>query len=160
MVIVGSVAMEVVIPGTNGDILLQLGQVDYAQQNFSAVLVFPFWKGKMLMTFHTYRQGWEFPAGKIEAGETPLECAHRETWEETGALIHSVKAMGGYTVYAKEGPLETAIFTARVRQFDVKPLWSETESVGLFSSLPHNISYPDKVYAMVLEYLKERGLYP
>lgn len=30
---------------------------------------------------------WEFPGGKIEAGETPVEAMKREVWEETGYQI-------------------------------------------------------------------------
>lgn len=32
---------------------------------------------------------WEFPGGKIEAGEIPEEAAARETEEETGVMISS-----------------------------------------------------------------------
>lgn len=36
-----------------------------------------------------YKDGWEFPGGKIEAGESPAEAAVREIAEEFGAEIEA-----------------------------------------------------------------------
>ncbi|WP_029181903.1 NUDIX hydrolase [Streptomyces globisporus] len=37
---------------------------------------------------------WQFPAGKIESGETPEEAAVRETQEETGLRVAPQKSLG------------------------------------------------------------------
>ncbi|MFF9918979.1 NUDIX hydrolase [Streptomyces globisporus] len=37
---------------------------------------------------------WQFPAGKIEPGETPQEAAVRETREETGLRVAPQKSLG------------------------------------------------------------------
>lgn len=39
---------------------------------------------------------YELPAGKIEIGETPLECAIRELKEETGYSVDSLKLIHKY----------------------------------------------------------------
>gem|GEM_PF-1470254 len=40
--------------------------------------------GRLLLVFDRYRQCWELPGGRIEAGETAREAAVRELREETG----------------------------------------------------------------------------
>lgn len=37
---------------------------------------------------------WQFPAGKIEPGESPEEAAVRETAEETGLSVAAIKILG------------------------------------------------------------------
>ena len=43
---------------------------------------------------HFAPEQWGFPGGKIEAGETTLEAAIRETKEETQLRVRSVRSLG------------------------------------------------------------------
>jgi 8-oxo-dGTP diphosphatase len=45
---------------------------------------------------------WQFPAGAIEAGESPEEAAVRETLEETGLKVESASLIG-QRVHPKTG---------------------------------------------------------
>ncbi|WP_329143510.1 NUDIX hydrolase [Streptomyces sp. NBC_01456] len=47
---------------------------------------------------------WQFPAGKLEAGESPEQAAVRETQEETGLTVEVVKTLGD-RVHPKTGRL-------------------------------------------------------
>lgn len=50
----------------------------------------------LLLRQYRYAAGgylYEIPAGRLDPGETPLECAHRELREETGCTAESVEEM-------------------------------------------------------------------
>ena len=57
----------------------------------------------VLMVRRRVKEGelsWQFPAGGIEAGETPEEAAVRETLEETGLKVEAT-ALNGQRVHPK-----------------------------------------------------------
>ncbi len=35
-------------------------------------------------------------AGRIDAGESPGDCAHREAWEEAGVVLHALEDIAAY----------------------------------------------------------------
>ena len=48
--------------------------------------------GKVLLVFHPYIKQWFQPGGHIDNGESPIQAAIREVYEETGMLCASTEA--------------------------------------------------------------------
>lgn len=89
------------------------------------------------------------PGGKIEPGETPMQCAVRETWEELGIRVSNPREMGelsfsflcgstpeihGYVFMAEEfegDPVETD---------EAIPLWMPVEEI------PYDEMWADDCY--------------
>lgn len=66
-----------------------------------AVAVVPLTDERELVLVRQYRYPfsttvWEIPAGKLDPGETPLECGKRELLEETGATAQNYIDLGLY----------------------------------------------------------------
>ncbi|MFJ3289961.1 NUDIX hydrolase [Streptomyces sp. NPDC086669] len=62
-------------------------------------------EGRVLMVRRRVKEGelsWQFPAGAIEAGESPEEAAVRETLEETGLKVEAASLIG-QRVHPKTG---------------------------------------------------------
>lgn len=56
-------------------------------------------RGVLLLWRHRFTTdtwGWEIPAGRVDAGETPIEAAAREALEETGWRPGPLRPIGRY----------------------------------------------------------------
>lgn len=128
------------------------------------VLVFPFYQNKLLFTIHTGR-GIELPGGKIEPGETSIAAAVRETFEETGYSLSSIRKVGQYTV---GDFIIKDIYVASVEQQIQEMIHDNVGGSLLIEDIPvtlkgsarYSLTLQDDVYPLTLSYLRENGLIP
>ena len=103
-----------------------------------------------------YKDGWEFPGGKIEPGETPEQALVREVQEELDMTIeverHFVDVSWDYPQFH----LEMACFLCSIAEGRPHLLeheaakWLEPSELGTVDWLPADIQ--------VIEALKEQGI--
>ena len=97
--------------------------------------------GKWVLSKHKKRDTWETQGGHIEDGETPLEAAKRELYEESGirdADVYPVCYYWGFNPYRCSNGM---VFLAVVHSIGQLPD-SEMQEIGLFDELPENLTYP------------------
>lgn len=105
--------------------------------------------GKWLLTNHSIR-GLEFPGGKLEKGESVLDAAKREVWEETGAEIESLFYIGQYEVLDGTSSFVKAIFFADIGSIERKSDYMETKGPILLDLLPETIK-ADASFSFVMQ---------
>lgn len=101
------------------------------------VVIITKYKNNLLMVRHKDRITYENPGGHIEAGETLLEAAKRELYEETGALKFELWPVGDYSVDDRYGRLYRADISelgplppleiVEVKSFDESMVWTYAE---------------------------------
>jgi 8-oxo-dGTP diphosphatase len=103
---------------------------------------------KWVLCKHKERTTYEFPGGHRENGESIIDTAKRELYEETGALDYSIKPICSYSVIGKNRVNETGeetfgmLYYADIKVF-AQNLHSEIEEVVLTDTLPDNWTYPE-----------------
>ena len=119
-------------------------------------------KGKWVFCKHRERDTYEVPGGRREAGETILETAKRELWEETGAIDFTLKPVGVYSVKGKtrynqneEDENFGMLFVADIFSFE-NELHNEIEKILICDQLVENWTYPD-IQPRLLEEAEVRG---
>ena len=113
-------------------------------KNYRYVVILSCYDGRILLSRHKDRDTWETQRGHIEPGESPLEAAKRELYEESGADIYNIKPLCDYWA-GEENTKEEGngmVFTAIIHKLAPLPK-SEMAETGLFDHLPEKLTYPD-----------------
>ena len=113
---------------------------------------------KWIFCKHKNRNTLEIPGGHRETGETIIETAKRELYEETGALDFDIKPICVYSVIQSDNfdGKETfgMLFYADVKTFE-KELHNEIEKIIFTEDLVENWTYPN-IQPKLIEEVKKR----
>ena len=111
-------------------------------KEYKFVVVLSHYKGKILLSRHKERTTWETRGGHIEQGETPLNAAKRELWEESGATDFDIEPVFDYFAGdEKTGDgANGMVFFAKIHSIGELPE-SEMAETRQFDELPDELTY-------------------
>lgn len=109
--------------------------------DYRYVVVFSAYGGRLLFSRHKKRDTWETQGGHIEPGETPLQAARRELFEESGATDFTLRPLCDYRAGDEQGSANGVVFVADIKALGPLPE-SEMAETRQFDSLPQQLTYP------------------
>ena len=128
-----------------------LGYCD--ESEYTRVICVSKYKDKFVFSYNKKRNGWEIPGGHIEKGETWLDAAKREMYEETGAIEIKVLPICVYKISTYG-----LLCYCEIIKLDKLPKEFEMSEILFSDKLPDNLTYPDsfkKYFDTVNEKIKE-----
>ena len=93
------------------------------------------YQGKWILSKHNKRNTWETQGGHIEDGETPLECAKRELFEDSDIKDADIYPVCDYWGFNRQACSNGMVFLAVVHSLGMLPE-SEMKEIKLFDTLP------------------------
>ena len=107
------------------------------------VVIFVRHNGRWIYVRAKDREVWETAGGHMETGETTLDAAKRELWEETGAVDYDIQPVFDYSVNNGGGHYAFGqVFLADVRKFDALPEEFEMAEIREFDAYPAQMRFP------------------
>ena len=114
------------------------------------VVVFARYKDKWLYCRAKERDTYETAGGHIEHGETTLDAAKRELYEETGAISFDIMPAFDYSVHIPTQWSNGQVFFAQIHELGKIPDYEMAETC-LFDGIPEKMRFPE-----ILPYLYDR----
>ena len=129
-----------------------------ALKTYKYVVVLSTCCGRIMLSRHKARTTWETQGGHVEAGETTLEAAKRELYEESGAIRFEICPICDYLAGDEQtGEGATGmVFHAEIYEREELPE-SEMAEVQLFDALPENLTYPAITPELFAYFLKMKN---
>jgi 8-oxo-dGTP diphosphatase len=131
-----------------------------ALAQYQYVVIFARYQEKWLFCRHKERTTIETAGGHIEPGETPLQAAKRELWEETGAEEAALTPLFDYAAENLQGGATGVIFLAEIETLGDLPAQFEMAERIFFDRLPDAAdfwTYP-AITPVLIEKIKEMGM--
>ncbi len=110
-------------------------------KKYKYTVICTYYQGKWILSRHKKRDTWETQGGHIEDGETPLECAKRELFEESGIKDADIYPVCDYWGFNRQSCSNGMVFLAVVHSLGELPE-SEMKEVKVFDTLPAELTYP------------------
>jgi len=125
-------------------------------KTYDFVVIFARYENKWLFCRAKGRDGYETAGGHIEQGETPLQAARRELYEETGAVGYDISPLFDYSAKIHNQYSTGQVYFARISELGVLPAF-EMEEVRLLDRLPEKMRFP-QILPVLFERVK--AVYP
>lgn len=120
------------------------------------VVIFASYQGKWVYCWHKHRCSYEHPGGHVEPGETPMQAAKRELFEESGIQDCKITPLWDYRQIWGNGAGQNhgRVFYAEVYSLGELPE-SEMSSIALFDDVPENYTYDSEEEAQDLKLVRK-----
>ena len=115
---------------------------EYREEDICVSVMAAFHDGKWVFVRDKERTSWELPGGHREKGETPLQTAHRELYEETGATNADIVPVTAFSITTEKGTDYAVLYLAYINAAGPIPESSEVGETREFSRIPADLTYP------------------
>ena len=108
---------------------------------YTFAVIFCRYQNKWLYCRAKDRDTFETAGGHIEPGETPLEAAKRELYEETGAIKYDITPVFDYSVQKEANYTTGQVYLAHIHQLGEAPDYEMAETKQ-FNTMPEKMRFP------------------